>query len=1088
MDREPQPAETLYDAEDGLLGGAPPDAPRDGEALPNDAATLPQPPEPGGALPDLTETSTPPAETGTTARCIPGQRAVNYTITHPNQTRFECPVCKLTYTSHHSLVRHVGVSHSRLVLTISYKCALCDYAHPSLRSTSSHYRLSHGAAWARRRSRREQGAEQEQELGRPNNRASGYARRAARAKVLQRLYQANPGACMRRLLDNTPPVYCNIGEQELVAHYAAALAEPPPLGPPPTWLFPNRHPEDSGETAVTDKGDVLQPPVTPDEVVCQLRRAKWTAPGADGITYAGWKWIDPQGLILATIYNTCRTNARIPREWKHSTVTLIHKGGDVTSIRNWRPICLQLTLYKLYSAIIARRIASWAMEANAFSPAQKGFLAYDGCAEHNFLLRSVMVEARRNKRNLLLAWLDLKDAFGSVPHDLILLSMKRLGLSGSAIDIINNIYYQSTIAIRTGRDTYTAAIKQNRGVKQGCPLSPILFNIALEGLLKLLATNTAGFPVAGYTINSLAYADDVCVIATSKSELQGLLDQCHAFTTWAGLVFNAKKCGSLCMTNEAPRLYVDHLYSPHLGAEAIPALTWDERYKYLGCPAGATRTPVDTLQDLRDNLLHDTGIVFASELAEWQKLDAFHRFLFPRVTFALKVVFPGTKWSQKLDTALRITIKRKLRLPSRVCTKYLYLPQALGGIGIPSIVDESHVTRAAQAFKFLADTRDPCLRDIAVHQLTDTVAKRAHYLDPTKHEHLTTFLNTSSPPGEGRAGDLQSLWSSARASLTHTGAIIVLTQDSATIEISQHILTWDKRKDLYPRLREAIQARCLRDLKRTADQGRAFDSVSLHPDSTFFTYTGKFLSFYQYRFIHKARLNLLPVRSVQARCRKAVPSTQCHLCGRGEETLAHIINHCHHNLGMIRERHNAILERIVRAIPDHLGTKMKEQPIPGQLAPTDPTSQSSPQTNALEEAATAKLLKYEPLRQELLQRYSVVEVLPFIVGALGSWYPPNDRVLSKLHIGWRYAALMRRLCVVSAISGSQGIWYKSMCTQRRAPNQAEDTATRETTPTISSTETQESTITAPSQPEPPTTTRENAREPPGGAQATNVHT
>ena len=1052
MDRELQPAETLYDAEDGLLGGAPPDAPRDGEALPNDAATLPQPPEPGGALPDLTETSTPPAETGTTARCIPGQRAVNYTITHPNQTRFECPVCKLTYTSHHSLVRHVGVSHSCLVLTISYKCALCDYAHPSLRSTSSHYRLSHGAAvppvavegsnekacpfcprkfpstrscsthirekhmeqasaprareaadkeaqrgttttgtkwgegeigrfkealarlgpsdnaklaeavgtrdktqvsafkcrflkkyptwlkdhrppgqqaalnlndpptpsptspqamadhhppstrsesrketagtppstpgqlcnqeeaaeqsphtqtlsdtdtqeektpspqpasisaeatlklqhldrvlgllrnnqverwepepmdysprtqdlttqvdtpliptvtqgegvpraqlaeeamailtmdniqpwdpeeemlspsflagiatppstsspltlrtppqspppdtiserqrcsrevdsqsqphttlvlsgpvagrqlgnfewvafeevlnrwtaaikelvtaprhrppnrtsqWARRRSRREQGAEQEQELGRPNNRASGYARRAARGKVLQKLYQANPGACMRRLLDNTPPVYCNIGEQELVAHYAAALAEPPPLGPPPTWLFPNRHPEDSGETAVTDKGDVLQPPVTPDEVVCQLRRAKRTAPGADGITYAGWKWIDPQGLILATIYNTCRTNARIPREWKHSTVTLIHKGGDVTSIRNWRPICLQLTLYKLYSAIIARRIASWAMEANAFSPAQKGFLAYDGCAEHNFLLRSVMVEARRNKRNLLLAWLDLKDAFGSVPHDLILLLMKRLGLSGSAIDIIKDIYSQSTIAIRTGRDTYTAAIKQNRGVKQGCPLSPILFNIALEGLLKLLATNTAGFPVAGYTINSLAYADDVCMIATSKSELQGLLDQCHAFTTWAGLVFKAKKCGSLCMTNEAPRLYVNHLYSPHLGAEAIPALTWDERYKYLGCPAGATRTPVDTLQDLRDNLLHDTGIVFASELAEWQKLDAFRRrFLFPRVTFALKVVFPGTKWSQKLDTALRTTIKRGLRLPS----------------------------------------------------------------------------------------------------------------------------------------------------------------------------------------------------------------------------------------------------------------------------------------------------------------------------------------------------------------------------------------------------------------------------------------
>lgn len=54
---------------------------------------------------------------------------------------------------------------------------------------------------------------------------------------------------------------------------------------------------------------------------------------------------------------------------------------------------------------------------------------------------------------------------------------------------------------------------------------------------------------------------------------------------------------------------------------------------------------------------------------------------------------------------------------------------------------------------------------------------------------------------------------------------------------------------------------------------------------------------------------------------------------------------------------------------------------------------------ALEEAARLKLEKYEPLRQTLLLTYPSVEILPFIVGALGSWYPPNDRVLSRLHIG-----------------------------------------------------------------------------------------
>ena len=891
--------------------------------------------------------------------------------------------------------------------------------------------------------------------GAPNNRASGRARHAARARALQRLYRANPGACMRQLLDNGPPVYCKIAEPEIVGHFTTAYAESPPLGPPPAWLFPDRHPGDTGVSGTTDEGDVLQSPVTPQEVVTQFRRTKRTSPGSDGITYASWRWVDPKGLILATIFNICRINSRVPRPWKHSTVTLIHKGGDTANIRNWRPISLQLTVYKLYSAIIARRIASWAIGCSAFSPAQKGFLAFDGCAEHNFLLRSILTDSRRSKNNVLLTWLDLREAFPSVSHELMLLLMGRLGLSGSVLQIVGDIYTNSTMSVRTGKESFTPRIPQKRGVKQGCPLSPILFNIVLEGLLRHLSTNKAGYLIAGHTINSLAYADDVCVVASDKTELQGLLDQCEEFATWAQFVFNTKKCGSLCLFNKGSPIYVDHLFTPHLGAEVIPALTWSDRYKYLGCPTGAYRTPANVLNELRDSLLRDSEIVFSSLLAEWQKLDAFRRFLFPRLCFALKVIFPGVIWCRKLDTSIRTIIKRGLRLPQRTCTKYLYLSQRLGGMGIPCAEDESHVARAAQAFKFLGDTRDPRIRDVALHQLGETMRKRARHLDPSKREDMAEFLNSTAQQGEGRAGDVQSLWSVARASLANGRALVELTEDSAILHTVHHDISWLKRNQACQWLREDFHARHLSAIKRSSDQGRAFDSLSLHPDSTFFTYTGKFLSFYQYRFIHKARLNLLPVRTVQARCRKLVPSTKCRLCGREEETLAHVVNHCHHNLLMVRDRHNAILDRIVRAIPDHLGTKMKEQPLPGTSGANRPdlTIISPDETSillvevscpfegsptALEDAARIKIEKYEPLRQTLLQKYTSVEVLPFIVGALGSWYPPNNHVLSRLHIGWRYASLMRRLCVVSAISGTQAIWYNSMCTQRRGPPPDDD--------------------------------------------------
>ena len=205
--------------------------------------------------------------------------------------------------------------------------------------------------WARRRRRREQDGSPEVRPNTPpattdspphpsqptdtqdptapsNNRASGWARRAAKSKRLQRLYRVNPGACMRHLLDNTPPVHCAIPESDQVAHFSTTFAAPPPLGPPPTWLFPDRHPGDPGVPGATDEGDVLQTPVTPEEVVTQFKRVKRTAPGIDGITYANWRWVDPQGLILSTIFNICGINCRVPRKWKHSVVTLIHKGGD----------------------------------------------------------------------------------------------------------------------------------------------------------------------------------------------------------------------------------------------------------------------------------------------------------------------------------------------------------------------------------------------------------------------------------------------------------------------------------------------------------------------------------------------------------------------------------------------------------------------------------------------------------------------------------------------------------------------------------------------------------------------------------------
>ncbi|KAL5509848.1 hypothetical protein EMCRGX_G005287 [Ephydatia muelleri] len=120
--------------------------------------------------------------------------------------------------------------------------------------------------------------------------------------------------------------------------------------------------------------------------------------------------------------------------------------------------------------------------------------------------------------------------------------------------------------------------------------------------------------------------------------MQHLLDRCSDFTEWAHLMFNTKKCASLFMVNCVSPIFVDLLFTPLHRGDAIPALTWDRRYKYLGCPT-----------------------VFESPLAEWQKHDAFRRFLFPRVSLVLKTngILPSgllhyTSWQRPCPKGLNI--------------------------------------------------------------------------------------------------------------------------------------------------------------------------------------------------------------------------------------------------------------------------------------------------------------------------------------------------------------------------------------------------------------------------------------------------
>ena len=94
-----------------------------------------------------------------------------------------------------------------------------------------------------------------------------------------------------------------------------------------------------------------------------------------------------------------------------------------------------------------------------------------------------------------MAWLDLENAFGLVPTEHLLGSMEELGLNGSTVEVVRDIYTGPTMRVKIGK-AHSEEIQCYRGVKQGCPLSLILFDLALEQLVSGLENGRE----SGYTI------------------------------------------------------------------------------------------------------------------------------------------------------------------------------------------------------------------------------------------------------------------------------------------------------------------------------------------------------------------------------------------------------------------------------------------------------------------------------------------------------------------------------------------------------------------------------------------------------------
>ena len=167
-----------------------------------------------------------------------------------------------------------------------------------------------------------------------------------------------------------------------------------------------------------------------------------------------------------------------------------------------------------------------------------------------------MERARDNQRELFMCFIDYKKAFDCLDHQRLWNTLKGMGVPEHLIVMLSNLYTNQEATIRTEYGE-TGNIPIGKGVRQGCIISPLLFNIYAENIMReALDKWNKGIGIGGRKVSNLRYADDTTLIAGNREDLIKLIEKVKSSSEKAGLYLNVKKT-KVMTTGELDYIIVD---------------------------------------------------------------------------------------------------------------------------------------------------------------------------------------------------------------------------------------------------------------------------------------------------------------------------------------------------------------------------------------------------------------------------------------------------------------------------------------------------------------------------------------------------
>ena len=325
--------------------------------------------------------------------------------------------------------------------------------------------------------------------------------------------------------------------------------------------------------------------LTTDELFIALKGLQTgKAPGSDGLPtefyLAFW---DDLGDSLCLVLNERFRLGILTDTQRESLLRLIHKKDDRRLPKNWRPISLLNTDYKLASKVITERLKS--VIATIVHSDQTCGVPGRSIFSNLQLVRDLLDMINKTDETGILVTLDQEKAFDRVDHDFLMRTLAKLGFGPVFCQWVS-LFYNNVFSRIICNGKLSEPVFLGRGVRQGCPLSPLLYVLVSEVLSTQIRNcpDIVGFRLPGagglnYKISQ--YADDATNFVKTERSLFHLLRVVHIYERGSGAKLNTAKSEAMWLGK-----WRDNGATPH-------GLKWVTKMRILGVFFGNGLVSVD---------------------------------------------------------------------------------------------------------------------------------------------------------------------------------------------------------------------------------------------------------------------------------------------------------------------------------------------------------------------------------------------------------------------------------------------------------------------------------------------------------------